>query len=266
MASSNASRAKQKAAEARAAAEAAEKRRKRLVNIAIFSVLGLVVLGLVGGAYVSSRSNKEQLQPNAEAAIPAGAYPASDADYKYGVPLGKAATGSPVLQIWEDFQCPGCASFEKAFRPTVEQLAADGDATVIWRSTSFLDARYPGDNSKRAAAAWGCAIDAGKGKEFHDLVFDNQPATEGQGYTDAQLSSFAEQAGITGEAKTKWDKCVADKTYLQWAINGTQTMTDNGVPSTPGVYLDGKQLSGQELSDPAALKQTVLDAAKSQQN
>ncbi|MCH9815912.1 MAG: thioredoxin domain-containing protein, partial [Actinomycetia bacterium] len=164
--------AKEKAAAARAKAEAAEKRRQRTINIVIAAVLIVVVGGLVVGAYLASRGSSEEIV--ADAAIPSEALPA-DSPYAFGVNVNGDAPGKPVLEIWEDFQCPACAQFEEIFAPTIEELAEKGDARVIWRNTTFLDNNLPGDNSKRAANAWGCAIDAGKNVEYHNTIFENQP-------------------------------------------------------------------------------------------
>ena len=170
--------AREKAAEARAAAEASDKRRRMIINVSIGAVLLIVVAALVGGAWLTSKSNKEATQPSADAATPAGSLP-TDSQYPYGIEWSSNAEGKPVLEIWEDFQCPACRDFEAAFGPTIKELADTNQAKVIFRSTSFLDSNFPGDHSKRAAAAYGCAIDAGKGEEYHDLLYVNQPANGG---------------------------------------------------------------------------------------
>lgn len=262
MGSSSASKAKEKAAQARAAEEAAQKRRQRIINISIGAVLVLVVAGIVGGALLTRSSNQEATQASADAALPAGAIPAGQ-ENEYGVPISQGAEGKPVLAIWEDFQCPACGQFEALFGDTVKEIADSGDAQVIWRSTSFLDGNFPGQNSQRAAAAWGCAIDAGKTVEYHDVVYANQPEEEGVGWTQEQLTAFGEKAGIGGAEKETFDKCVADKTYMSWAANGTATMATSGVGGTPSLFLDGVELTDEQRKDPEALKKAVADAAKS---
>ena len=144
MGSSN--KARQRAAEARAAEESAQKRRQRIINFSIGGVLVLVVLAIVGGAFLTSQSNQQADKPNPDAAIPAGTIPTGQ-DYEYGVPKNEAS-GKPVLEIWEDFQCPACAQFEAIFGSTVSEIAEKDLARVIWRSTSFLDANFPGQNSQ----------------------------------------------------------------------------------------------------------------------
>lgn len=260
MGKSSGRQAKEKAAAARAKAQAAEKRRQRIINISIGAVVAIVVLALVGGAWFSSRDSTDE--PDAEAKVPVGSLPAGS-DYAYGVDVAGDAPGKPVLEIWADFQCPACAQFEALFGTTVEKLATDKDARVIWRSTSFLDNGFPGDNSKRAAAAWGCAIDAGKKVEYHDLVFANQPATEGVGWTDDQLLQFGKDAGIKDENLDAFNKCVGDHDYIKWANNGTAESHANEVPGTPSLYLNGAEVQPEDRATPEALAKAVADAGQS---
>lgn len=260
MGSSSGRQAKEKAAAARAKAEASEKRRQRIINISIGAVVAIVVVALVGGAWISSRDSTDEA--DAEAKVPTGVLPASS-DYAYGVEIAADAPGKPVLEVWADFQCPACAQFEALFSETIEKMANDEDARVIWRSTSFLDNGFPGDHSKRAAAAWGCAIDAGKKTEYHDLIFANQPETEGVGWTDDQLLQFGRDAGIQDDKFGAFETCVADHVYIKWANNGTAESYANQVPGTPTLYLNGEELQGEDRATPEALEKAVANAAKS---
>jgi len=251
--------ARQKAAEVRKSEEAAQKRRQRTINIAIAVALLAAVVAIIGIALAASSGNKEAKQANPEATAPNGSIPTGQAN-QYGIPANDAP-GKPVLAIWEDFQCPACGQFEATFGSTVNEIAAKGDAQVIWRSTSFLDGQFPGENSQRASAAWGCAVDAGKSAEYHSVVFANQPQTEGEGWTQEQLIAFGDQVGIAGDQKATFDQCVTDKTYMSWAANGTATMVAEGVGGTPTLTLDGEKLEVQDLGDPEGLKKAIADAA-----
>ncbi|MCB0917127.1 MAG: thioredoxin domain-containing protein [Actinobacteria bacterium] len=259
------SAAKEKAAAARKAAEASDKRRQRTINIIIGVVLVVVVVGLIVGAYFVAQGNKDQANADPDAAVPTGTLPASD-EYAYGVDVAGAAPGKPILEIWEDFQCPACGQFEAAFGTTVEEIAESGDARVIWRSTSFLDSQFPGQNSQRAAAAWGCAIDAGQKVAYHDTVFANQPATEGQGWTQEQLISFGSQAGIGDDKIGAFESCVNDKTYMPWSANSTQIFMDDQIGGTPTLLLNGEKVSNDALANPEALKNAVKEAAQNTKN
>lgn len=259
---------KEKAAAARAVAEAEQRRRDRRVRI-IGGVGILVAMTLIiGGAIYGSKQNSSAASGTivADAALPAGVNSGTDTN-AWGVPYNKVS-GKPTLAIWEDFQCPSCAQFEKSFGASVTKLADDGKVNLVWRPTTFLDDRFAATSpnpysSHKAAMAWGCAIDAGKAKEFHTTVFTNQPSTEGDGYTDAQITQFAQTAGITGAALTTFKSCVAAKTYDQWVTNSFQAFNDAGVPGTPTAYLNGTEVPAATLQDMAALEKLIASTPAS---
>ena len=258
---------REKAAEARAAQQAAEKRRERTVRIVGAISVVVVVAGIIGVAVWQSNASKSDggggstasADPNA--ALPQGVLPGSDAD-AYGVPYGTADATAPVLAIWEDFQCPACGQVERANGAGIEELAAEGKVRLVWRPTTFLDRNLGNDASARATAAWGCAIDQGKAQEYHNQVYSNQPATEGDGWTDEQLLGFGKDVGLTGSAYDTFAQCFTDRTYLGWAANSTQAFYDANVPGTPNATLNGENLATSVLVDPKALEQAIADAAQ----
>ena len=263
------------AAEARAAQQAAEARRDRMIKIIGGLAVVLVVGGIVGGAWWASRNSSSGgtasptlPAPNPDAAVPKGVE--KTGDNAWGVPLGTPNAGAPLLQVWEDFQCPACKLMEDANGSGIEALGVSGAAQLIYRPTGFLDANLEKDNvangtpnsSHRAIAAWGCAIDAGKTTEYHNVVFANQPTKEGTGYTQQTLLDFGTQAGITGDAFTTFSQCVNDQKYLEWSVNATQEMATAGVTSTPTAFLAGQKLDNAVLADKAKLDEAVAAATK----
>lgn len=259
---------KEKAAAARAAAEAEQRRRDRRVRI-VGGVAILVVIGLIFGAVFYNNSQKSNAGAStgtvAEAKLPKGVL-AADPN-AWGVPYNSVA-GKPTLAIWEDFQCPSCGAFEKSHGADVLKLADSGKVNLVWRPTAFLDARFaatsPNPNSSNLAAqAWGCAIDAGKTKEFHSTVFANQPATEGDGYSQDTLLGFGKTAGITGDAYTTFESCVKASTYKDWVNNSYQAFQDTGVPGTPTAYLNGTEVPAKTLNDMTALEALIASTPAS---
>ncbi len=255
---------RERAAQARESAAAQEQRRERTVRIVGAIVVVVVVVGIIGLALFARGSDSTTAGAGPTAPDPAAALPAGvlggDDEYAYGVPYGEAT--APTLAIWEDFQCPGCASVEVANGAGIAKLAEEGKARVIWRPTTFLDRNLNNDASERAVAAWGCAIDAGKVREYHDLVYANQPAREGDGFPDEQLLSLGEQAGLSGDALTGFQQCVAAGTYRAWAANSTQAFYDGNVPGTPFATIDGTEIETAILADQARLEQAIADATK----
>ena len=260
---------KEKAAEARAAAEAEQRRRDRRVRI-IGGVAIAVVVGLIVGigVYGSRKDAPASTAPGeivADAALPTGVFGADNTN-AWGVPYNSAA-GKPTLAIWEDFQCPACGSLEKEAGASIEKLATDGKVNLVWRPTTFLDPNFPTspnpNSSQRAAQAWGCAVTAGKAGEYHNIVFANQPQTEGTGWSNDQLLDFGKQAGITGAAFDTFTTCVNDATYSQWVKNSYRTFLDKAVPGTPAAFLNGTEVPTKTLLDTAALEKLISEATGS---
>jgi protein-disulfide isomerase len=258
-------RRREKAAAARATANAGEKRRERTVRIAGAATVVVVVAGIIGVA-LWAKNNDPSNQPivtveaDPTAPVPSGVLPAGD-PHEFGVPYGTAADQVPVLEIWEDFQCPACGALEKANGAGIAQLAEEGKVRLIWRPTTFLDRNLGNDASNRAVAAWGCAIDAGKAREYHDLLYGNQPVEEGTGWTAEELVALGEQAGMTGADLEKFTTCVGSDTYRVWGANSTQVFYDSGIQGTPHAKLNGEVLAVEILADPEQLAQTVATAS-----
>lgn len=248
----------QKAAEARAAQLAAEKRRERTIRIVGAIVVLIVVAGIIGGAVIFSKKDNGGPGPDPSAALPTGVSGGS-----YGYPVNPVKTGVPDVQLWEDFQCPACKTFEtNGMGAALVGAAKTGKLNLLWRPTTFLDANLPqsDDSSARATSAWGCAINAGKAVEYHDAVYAAQPPTEGTGYTQQTLLDLGAKVGISGGALEEFNTCVNEEKYLGWAANSTKAFTDAGVPGTPAVYVNGKELSMQGITSPQQLVEKVLAA------
>lgn len=261
-----------RAAAARDAANADERRRERLVRIVGAVTVVAVVVGIIGVALVARNSSSTDdaiAAPTADpnAALPSTVLP-SDDERRYGVPYGTGAADVPVLEIWEDFQCPACAAVEQANGEGIAALAEAGKVQLIWRPATFLDRANLGadpavaNSSTRATAAWGCAIDAGKTREYHDTLYANHPVNEGEGFTDEQLIAFAGEAGITGAELDTFTQCVTDGTYLGWAANSGAAFQEDGIAGTPYGILNGVEVPTEILADQKSLEALVQKAAE----
>jgi protein-disulfide isomerase len=193
----------------------------------------------------------------------------------YAVPLepsrarGQQTTAAPTLEVWIDPQCPACSAFHRVTAATIRALVDDGAVTVHYRPATFLDDAVADENtaagaprsSRRAVAAWGCAIDLGRGNEYLDALMDGQPATEGAGFDDARLDELAGSTGISGADLDRFTRCRTSGRYLAWADAAQRTFADSKVPGTPTVLLDGRELPTAVAADPTALRAAVLEAA-----
>ena len=262
---------KDKAAAARAAAEAEQRRRDNMIRIIggglILLAVGGILFFAIKGSSGGSSSGGTGTEIVADAAIPTGTN-GPDTANPWGVPVNTAAN-KPTLAVWGDFQCPICGEFDKTTAPTLEKWADEGKVNLVWRVATFID-KIPGavngpnpNSSYRASMAYGCAIDANQGQAYRTLVFANQPATEGNGWSNEQLLAFGKDVGITGEAYTTFEKCYNDSKYGQWVTNNAVTFTNDAVPGTPTAYLNGTEVPAQTLNDPAALEKLISETPAS---
>ena len=220
--------ARDKAREDQAKAKAAEARRRKLF---VFGMVALAVALVVGIGLAVALANKADVSD--DAALPQGVESATA-----GVVTGTAT--KPVLEIYEDFQCPFCAQVEAKHGEMFRELADSGQAQVVYHPMTFLDANLGNDASERSASAAGCAQDQDRYAAYNTLVFANQPAREGDGYTDDLLVSLGEQAGIADQET--FESCVRAHTYVDWANASQQGADDRGVIGSPTLYLDGERL------------------------
>lgn len=237
------------AAAAKVAAESAAKKERmvRFVGSGVVVAIVAVIIGI--GVFASG--NGESTDGSTDQIPLTGTLPtgvAEDGSWSYNPDVETEAT----LDLYKDFQCPGCGWFEGTYGIAVKKLADDGIVEVVLHPAVFLDNNFPGQNSSRALNALGCAIDQGKGVEFKGLVYAAQPATEGTGWTDDQFVEIGTAADIPNVAQFK--ECVLGYEHMIWADVASKAFADSGVSSTPTVKLNGTEVPADvlEANDPEA--------------
>lgn len=223
-----------KAAELRAAQERAERRRRLLMIGAVAAVFLLIV----GGAIAVTLLNQEEVDaPDAGGS-------------EYGVTIGDP-DAQHTLVIYEDFLCPFCGELETQTADQLAQLAADGKVYVDYRPFDLLSGSF-GDYPIRAANAFAVVLEesgAEVAKEFHDLLFENQPAEGGPYPSDDELVDLAVEAGAEeGDVRDGIESLAMEG----WVKEATRAARDANVQGTPTVLLDGEQLTGYSSVDDLA--------------
>jgi predicted DsbA family dithiol-disulfide isomerase len=231
----------------------ASDRRVRLIGVVVVAVVVAVILGAALWSRGTSAGYSDEVLPQGVR---------SD----FGVSHGSPNPDAPTLEVWADFQCPACGQLEALSGQAMRRLSDAGRINLIWRPTAFLDAS-PGvrqaneangapESSARAISAWGCAIDAGYGDQFHEALFEFQ-ASEGRGYPDVLLKGLGERVGISGIGMTTFQTCVDEGTYLGWARNATIAFREAGIAGTPTVLLNGREIPLDQAADANRLEQLI---------
>jgi protein-disulfide isomerase len=246
--------ARERAAKLAAENKAAE-RKTKIISIIGVLVVAAIVIGILTFAFLNRNtgtSTGPTAEPNPTAASPLGADPQT-----FGLLVGRASAEAPLLQIFEDAQCPACQSFEAAFGPTISKLIDSGEARVMFQPMFFLDERLlqGKGSSLRAANALGCAADENKTKEYHSTIYANPPVTEGTGWSDEILKAFGIGSGITNIER--FNDCIDSGKYFQWVANSNKYSFDAGVEGTPTVWVNGQALPQSAFANEEAFLAAV---------
>ena len=159
----------------------------------------------------------------------------------------------PQIDIWEDFQCPACRDFEAINNEYVKKIIAEKKAKVVYHPLTFIGERSSlGFNESIIAAnAAACAMDENKFVDMHEILYQNQAATENSGkWTKEFMISLGNKIGLTS---MKFQNCVTGGNYALWTESVSSYAAVKNVNSTPTIFVNGKELSreGGEYSDPA---------------
>jgi protein-disulfide isomerase len=201
-------------------------------NVTRNIVIGMVLFVVLAGVGASLFSNRT----NTSTAIPKSASAATG----YGITFNP--TAKVKLDLWEDFQCPNCKNFEAVNDSYIKSLVTSGKANVTYHSMSFI-----GPESILAAAASGCAADAGKYLEFHTALYANQSTKENSGLWNKEvLTILGKGVGITDKT---FEKCISSGKYENWTGNIEADAAKKNVNSTPTVFVNGKLMPSENYLD-----------------
>ncbi|MER7757843.1 thioredoxin domain-containing protein, partial [Kitasatospora sp. NPDC097643] len=171
--------ARERIQEAQRLEELAAKRRQRIV----VAVSAVVVLALAGGTALAINAADKNGTDGRGDAVSAGAAPTqlvvpANATGPDGTVITYGKADAPhTMAVYEDFRCPVCKQFESVNGQTVKKLTEDGSIKVEFHLAAFLDKNLGGKGSRTALAAAGAALNEGvdKFKQFHDVLYANQP-------------------------------------------------------------------------------------------
>ncbi|KQO39879.1 thioredoxin domain-containing protein [Aeromicrobium sp. Leaf245] len=247
---------KQRAEQMRKEREKAEKRQRNVITVAI--VVVVIALVAVGGYAIKTTS--DQNAKNTDLVAP------KNATEDYGIVYDTAAAGGeatadaePVeVELYEDFQCPACRSFEQASGAFLKQQVESGAITIVYRPFSFLDGQSLNEYSSRSTNAAICALDSGGVEDYvavHDYLYANQPDEGTAGPENSALVEALDGLGITGV-----EQCVKTEKFVPWIEKAKETAQDGDreVSGTPTVYVGGKKV---EDVSPVGLQQAITSAA-----
>ena len=213
---------------------AAERRRRTLITSAI--ALALVLLaGAIGyGVYVA--------QQPVDVQRPIGAV-----DKGTGLRVGD---GPVTVDLYVDFLCPACRSYEKEAAPVLDRYLDEDRITLVYHPLNILDDLTSTEYSTRAGAAAAAASDAGKLNEYAQALFAEQPPEHSAGLSDQKLIEIGRSVGLTS---ADFAKAVKSDKYHAWMTYVTGKADERGVRGTPTVLVNGEQVQNTATALKAAV-------------
>ncbi|MGY5765178.1 DsbA family protein [Brachybacterium sp. DNPG3] len=216
-----------------------------------FLVVTLVAaVVIVGGIFFfNSSSSDDAGTRTGTAAEPTGAAEQAEGSGALVAPPGVAedqaylelstSADGPVVDVYLDFLCPHCATFQDVSGGDLTELAEAGDITLRVHPRPMLDlSSSPEGYSGRAANAAVCAYaeDPASWSAVEEALFAHQPGAEG--LSDDELVQIVEEASGIDVAD-----CVAAGTYIPWLEDVVEPEASAQGIGTPVVLIDGVQSS-----------------------
>jgi protein-disulfide isomerase len=144
---------------------------------------------------------------------------------------------APVTIVeFSDFHCPFC----RAAQPTLDALLAKygNKVRLVYRHFP-LDSLHP--QARRAAEAAWCAEQQDRFWQYHDELYKNGP--------EASPETLRRLAGAAGLDTAGFDACMASGKAAPAVEADVEEGTKFGVTGTPGFFINGRALSGNQPMD-----------------
>lgn len=252
--SSGPSAADNRRAQLRAQAEAsARKARQRKIAITAVSVVVVAALLVVALVWTQNRE-----RPAADGAVP----PNSNAAGNGQVVVAGVPEDRPLVEVFFDYQCPGCAALELLAGEELAAGAQAGEYQLVYRTMTFMDKKLRNDASTRAANAASCYAEVGDYAAYHQAVFANQPKGEGTGYTDDLLrDQLPAQLGTSGDQLAQFQTCYDEGRYASFAEQTDTQAARDGVTGTPTIRVDGEDFDRSGVQSAQELRAGIVAAA-----
>ncbi|MEP9407787.1 DsbA family protein [Peribacillus frigoritolerans] len=212
-----------------------------------FWIIGLIAIIIIGFIFLANGKKDEGTAVN-------------EIDYKSQPYLGEKSAPVQIVEFG-DYKCPVCKTFEEQFFPSIQsELIDTGKAQFYFMNYSFINV----DSTRSAKFAESVYQELGNKTfwEFHELLFDKQPADlkyeKEDVFTDKFLEETLKEIANDKDVKKVVTSFKAKKSEDQW--NKDMELADElGVTGTPSLFVNGKKFEGNTIDD---LVKMVDDAAK----
>ncbi|MGW3770480.1 DsbA family protein [Actinomadura verrucosospora] len=230
---------------------AAVRRRRRRALLVALGALTVAAVAVVVVVVALSRTGEKPLQNSYKGALAPAARQQDGS-----VAMAQPGVSSPVLDVWEDFQCPACKAMEERVGATMKELAAQGKVRVVYRPFQLFQQDPLMSNSRRAANAAAC-MPADHWVAYHDKLYAEQPPEGDTGFSTGDLVRWGERLGVTDPS---FGACVRGDQKIKTVDQASAQAGRAGVDATPYLALNGKKVGNDALASPDDLRKAVAEA------
>lgn len=173
------------------------------------------------------------------------------------VTMAQPGVTQPIVDVYEDFLCSACSTFEKGSGAAIQRLADEGKVKVVYYPFTASGSQSRQASSIRAWAAAKCAP-ANLWARYHNSLYASQPAqTAASGFAVNLLVQLGRSAGITS---TGFAQCVQSQQYAIEDLPLSDQIINSGVGNMLTIMLNGKVLNPGLTS--SELSQQIISASR----
>ncbi|NYE12762.1 DsbA family protein [Actinomadura citrea] len=232
-------------------ARAAARLRRRRALLVVVGALAVAAVAVVVVVVALSRDGGGPLRNSYKGALAPAAHQQDGS-----VAMAQPGVAAPVLDVWEDFQCPACKAMEDRVGATMKELAAQGKVKVVYRPFQLFQQDPLMSNSRRAANAAAC-MPADHWVAYHDKLYAEQPPEGDTGFSTRDLVAWGGQLGV---GDPSFAACVRGDQKIKTVNQASALAGRAGVDATPYLALNGKKVGNDALASPNDLRKAVADA------
>lgn len=231
-----------------------QQRRSRRIRASLTGAGAFVLTAALVGAVVAARSGDDLPTTYQGALAPVS----RQADGS--ILMARPGVGAPVLEVFEDFQCPACKELEETGGATLKELAARGEAQVVYRPFHlFGESPEPTRSNSRRAANAALCVPANQWVAYHDTLFARQPDERTPGFAARDLIAWGRAAGVKDPG---FDTCVTAEHKSAQVAEARRYATTRKIVGTPTLVLDGRPLPADVVFSPESLRREIRAAAR----
>jgi protein-disulfide isomerase len=185
----------------------------------------------------------------------AGPYAPVTLNADNSVTMAQPGVAQPILNVYEDFLCSACRTFEKGSGAVIQRLADEGKVKVVYYPFTAFGSGPQRANSIRAWAAAKCAP-ANLWARYHNSLYASQPAqTAASGFAVNLLVQLGRNAGIISSS---FAQCVQSQQFATQDLPLSDQIINSGVSTMLTVTLNGRALNPDLTS--SQMRQQIISA------